>query len=499
MKKSMVGTKSLALSKMILSIIAISFIVSCAKKSDDNNKATPVNPPIYKTVTRENYLSGKQFCQTYNDITGKEFGRYVTVPKYYNNPSAGTMEIYVYSMSVFDPNKPTYIYVDGGPGQNTHGMMPNYFDGKYNELRFDQRGLGCSAPLTFDEYKDASLYSSENNIRDMDLIRKEYGIEKWTVYGVSYGTVPATMYASKYPYATQSLVIEGVIGDLSVVHDLDYKASKLNLAIENLNASQRKSLADMINGDNPEYKGIFNLMFQEFYMDKGMRSFSDLLPKVIFQDGTINHYGLQKLNSYFEARDNNYPHPQQPGVTDTNILNIIYCKNLNAANATDKDLHFSSTGGFYTTTNYFSNARKKCDSFGVFAADEKKYTLEENPVTVPVYYFQGSHDGATLAKGAITHWQIVPQGKSYFMLAQKGGHNPNMTRVESQNSVVASAEKTLMLAAIAGTDISKQDLVTINSAVSFDEKWILFRENETSSKDINSELEGISLVKNLVH
>lgn len=45
--------------------------------------------------------------------------------------------------------------------------------------------MGCSSPENFDLYKDATLYSTENTIRDMDLIRQSYGISQWSVLSAS--------------------------------------------------------------------------------------------------------------------------------------------------------------------------------------------------------------------------------------------------------------------------------------------------------------------------
>lgn len=487
------GQKALGLVRITISFTMLLSIVACSKHEDDNKPTAAINPPIYKTVTRENYLSGKKFCQTYSNITSKEFGRYIRVPMNYNNPEAGTIEVYAYSMSPFDSNKPTYIYVDGGPGQNTHGAMPNFFDGQYNELRFDQRGLGCSSPETFDIYKDASLYSTENTIRDMDLIRQAYGIDKWSVYGVSYGTVASTMYASKFSNSTRSLVLEGVVGRVDLLHDADYKASKLNLAIANLNSKQREALYSIVHGKSQQEKAFVQFIYSLFYSDKGMRQVANYyLPRIISTDGAINQDGLNRIKKYFDQRDSQYPFAQQPGAVDTNILGIIYCKNLNARHSNNKNLAYSTEKGFYTNVDYSTNNQLGCDKLGVKETDEKPYELSQNPVQAPVYYFQGSHDGATIAAGAIMHWQTVPQNKSFFMLAQKGGHNPNLTRIKSENVLITKAETQLFKNAISSLDITKTDLFAINSVIEADQKWILYSEDQKFDTDIEQELQGIS-------
>ncbi|MES3037746.1 MAG: alpha/beta hydrolase, partial [Bdellovibrionota bacterium] len=217
-------------------------LASCSAPPGESAFSTaPVRIPEVKSTTELLFINGKEFCSEYKEITAKEYGKYITVPKDYNDPSKGTLEIYAYTMKPFNPDLPTYIYVDGGPGQNTHGMMPDYFDDRMNEIRFDQRGLGCSTPETYELYKSAYLYSSENNVRDMDAIRHSYGIKEWSVYGVSYGTVPATMYGSKFPEQTVSVVLEGVVGRTELLTQNRYKADKLNLVLAQLTPEQRVS------------------------------------------------------------------------------------------------------------------------------------------------------------------------------------------------------------------------------------------------------------------
>ena len=300
--------------KYSAALLLISHLTGCNKGGGPD--AAPLKAPVIKVVTKDTYMSGKKFCSTYNKITSKEYGKYISVPMDYNDSKKGNLEIYAYTMSPFDSAKPTYIYIDGGPGQNTHGMMPDYLSGSYNELRFDQRGLGCSSPETWEQYTDATIYSSLNNIKDMDLIRKGYGIDQWSVYGVSYGTVPATMYGSKFPGQTRSVVLEGVVGNLTDLHDSDYKAEKMNLALANLNLAQKKTFSKLINSDSKEGNFIYGLFGKLFYYDAGMRRMNALLSTFINENGEINHTNIKIISDKIDAYENAYPHPQQPGADE---------------------------------------------------------------------------------------------------------------------------------------------------------------------------------------
>lgn len=485
-------------SNVVLALATISLLFSCTPNSSEPS-GTSREIPIITKVTKESYMNGRKFCETYSSITKNEYGKRIKVPYDYSNPLLGSMEVYAYTTSEFDANKPSVIFVDGGPGQNTHGIY-RMTDYSFNEIHFDQRGLGCSAPDTWEIYKDATIYSSENNIRDMDEIRKAYGINKWSVYGVSYGTVPSTMYASKYANHTSSLIIEGVVGPSDLLHRWDYKVEKLNIVYNSLNQNQKNSFADMIlNSNNSLF--ILKLGFQLFYTNKGMQTYLKFLNNAIDPQGNVNQSYLDAVAARLKASEHRYNLPQQPMAVDENILGIIYCKNLNARQKRSTSINFSRYSGF-NEIQVTDHSDTECTELGVNKEDESPYVLESNKTSVPVYYFQGSHDGATMAKGALKHWQTVATGKSYFLLSKKGGHNPLISRISNpkNNNDISAFEKIisdysmkLFSKAINVASIEQQDIQNMNFYLGNDSAWILFRENQKFSveNDFNKELEGI--------
>ncbi|HVK60463.1 MAG TPA: alpha/beta hydrolase [Bdellovibrionales bacterium] len=477
-----------------LLILGFPSLMAC--QQGPGNQSTAVDRPLVTKVTKENFINGEKFCATYKKITAKEHSRLVTVPQDYAHPEKGTLEIYVYTTKSFDPSLPTYIFVDGGPGQNTHGRLKNYTPG-VNELRFDQRGLGCSTPKTFELYKQARLYSTKNTVRDMDEIRKAYGIDKWTVYGLSYGTVPATQYGSLYPDSTQSVVLEGVVGNADFIHMNDYKAEKINLALKSLNSDQRMAFSQImaeLSTRRPSRGAValIELMFGQFYQDNGMRELADLLStKIISPWGEINRAGLNRLADYLDSEKRRFPFPQQPGAVDQNILDIIYCKDLNGRNRGDTELNYSHSRGFFEEYTGKSHKRaQECDDLGVFASQTKAFDAGDYPISAPVYYFQGTHDGATLAKGAMKHWQSSPKGRSYFMLEVKGGHNPNLRRMESESASLKSAQRALFKKAVLGEAIGEWDLADANKDL--ETRWVLSLDPQNPGK-LDDLFDGILL------
>ncbi|KHL71117.1 MULTISPECIES: prolyl aminopeptidase [Pseudomonas] len=98
------------------------------------------------------------------------------------------------------------LFVHGGPGAGCDASSRCYFDPTlYRIVTFDQRGCGRSTPF-------ASL---ENNstwhlVEDMERIREQLGIDKWLLFGGSWGSTLALAYAQKHPDRVLGLVLRGI-------------------------------------------------------------------------------------------------------------------------------------------------------------------------------------------------------------------------------------------------------------------------------------------------
>ena len=98
------------------------------------------------------------------------------------------------------------IVLHGGPGGAVNPGMRRYFDpAKYRIVMLDQRGCGRSRP-------NASL---EDNttwtlIADIERLREQLGIDKWVVFGGSWGSTLSLAYAITHPDRALSLVLRGI-------------------------------------------------------------------------------------------------------------------------------------------------------------------------------------------------------------------------------------------------------------------------------------------------
>ncbi len=105
-----------------------------------------------------------------------------------------------------NPKGKPVVFVHGGPGGGTDPRQRRFFDpARYRIVLFDQRGCGRSTP-------HASL---ENNttwdlVRDMERLRTHLGIERWQVFGGSWGSTLGLAYAETHPERVTEIVLRGI-------------------------------------------------------------------------------------------------------------------------------------------------------------------------------------------------------------------------------------------------------------------------------------------------
>jgi pimeloyl-ACP methyl ester carboxylesterase len=132
---------------------------------------------------------------------------------------------------------PTLMYLSGGPGGaglsemlSVSSMLP-FLGDRFQLIGYDQRGTGRSGLLRCPELeKDPHLrstsaaekcaarlgaarkhYTTADSVQDMEAIRAQLGVEKVTLFGISYGTELAIQYARTYPQHVERLILDSVV------------------------------------------------------------------------------------------------------------------------------------------------------------------------------------------------------------------------------------------------------------------------------------------------
>lgn len=99
--------------------------------------------------------------------------------------------------------KPVAFIIHGGPGSDHTGMKPAFtpLSDRFQLLFFDHRGQGRSAR------GDVSKYVLDENVEDMEALRKHLGIGPIVSIGTSYGGMVAMAHAARYPQSVSHLVL----------------------------------------------------------------------------------------------------------------------------------------------------------------------------------------------------------------------------------------------------------------------------------------------------
>jgi pimeloyl-ACP methyl ester carboxylesterase len=210
----------------------------------------------------------------------------LTVPENHDQPEGRKIEL---AIALVIPDRQAaadpIVMIAGGPGQSALETYPlaheAFKDARRTRsvLLLDARGTGKSHPLKCEypespsawgeinedsvgiaraiaercrdalaEDSDVRYYTTEDHIRDLDLVRAKLGIEQLNLMGVSYGTRVAQQYAKRYPQHTRTVTLDSVVPSSLVLgqehaRNLD-AALKLQLARCTLDAACTRNLGD---------------------------------------------------------------------------------------------------------------------------------------------------------------------------------------------------------------------------------------------------------------
>ena len=105
-----------------------------------------------------------------------------------------------------NPHGAPVLFLHGGPGAGATAVHRRFFDpDHWRIVIFDQRGAGRSTPLG--EVEDNS---PAHLVADIELLRIQLGIEKWLVFGGSWGSTLALDYAATHPLCCAGLILRGI-------------------------------------------------------------------------------------------------------------------------------------------------------------------------------------------------------------------------------------------------------------------------------------------------
>jgi proline iminopeptidase len=112
----------------------------------------------------------------------------------------------IYFEEAGNPNGKPVIFLHGGPGGGLQPSYRQYFDpAKWRIVLFDQRGCGKSTPHA--ELRENTTWTL---VSDIETLREHLKIEKWVVFGGSWGSTLSLAYSETYPDRCKGVILRGI-------------------------------------------------------------------------------------------------------------------------------------------------------------------------------------------------------------------------------------------------------------------------------------------------
>ncbi|MBI3186710.1 MAG: alpha/beta fold hydrolase, partial [Gammaproteobacteria bacterium] len=115
-----------------------------------------------------------------------------------------------------NPRGVPIVFLHGGPGSGCEAWQRRFFNPDiYRIILFDQRGCGRSTP-----HAELVANTTWDLVADMERIRQHCDIERWALFGGSWGSTLALAYAQTHPERVSGLILRGIF--LTRQQDIDW-------------------------------------------------------------------------------------------------------------------------------------------------------------------------------------------------------------------------------------------------------------------------------------
>ena len=119
-------------------------------------------------------------------------------------PVEAPHELYVEESG--NPDGIPVLFVHGGPGAGCSPHDRRLFDpSRYRIILFDQRGSGQSRP-----HASLEQNTTQHLVEDMEVIRKQLGVDRWLLFGGSWGSTLSLVYAQTHPQRVLGMILRGI-------------------------------------------------------------------------------------------------------------------------------------------------------------------------------------------------------------------------------------------------------------------------------------------------
>lgn len=199
---------------------------------------------------------------------------------------------------------PKLLYLHGGPGSGCCDFT--YFQSdilskSVQLITLDQRGIGRSEGLT-----DTDDVTLDGLVEDCEEIRKQLGIERWSVLGHSFGAILVVLYAVKYPESIEKLIFECPTFDLELSSKSLLKGAVLEYEKKQNRVMMEKCL-ECIHGSQSsrETWAMFTDLTNELGADRENLYFKNASPDVfdrVYQEVYDSQNEIGKKQGLFQQK-----------------------------------------------------------------------------------------------------------------------------------------------------------------------------------------------------
>ena len=203
------------------------------------------------------------------------------------------------------------IVLHGGPGFDHQGLMPYIGNlGKYCKVvLYDQRGSGMSTGPV-----DAASINVDRFVEDIEIIRKQLGVEKINLSGISWGGMLALFYGVKYPDKLNSLVLFSTAASAEMFLKF-FPALKKKRTKEDSELIEGIKNSDGFKDNEPKVlEEFFSIFCKAYFADQSLASKIDV---TINENTAKNHWAI---DNFIMASIGNFDLHNQ--------LNVIDCPTL---------------------------------------------------------------------------------------------------------------------------------------------------------------------------
>ncbi|HSL59966.1 MAG TPA: alpha/beta fold hydrolase [Acidimicrobiales bacterium] len=111
---------------------------------------------------------------------------------------------------VGSPSGTPVVYLHGGPGSGCSPAARRLFAAGHRAILVDQRAAGRSTPHAADDEVGWDTIDMDHHVADLERLRSHLGIDRWIVFGISWGSVLGATYAERHPARVRALVLAAV-------------------------------------------------------------------------------------------------------------------------------------------------------------------------------------------------------------------------------------------------------------------------------------------------